>query len=365
LLLMATFSEDYYKILQIDPAAETEVVQAAYKRLALKYHPDTSRSGDATRRMQELNEAYETLSDPVKRADYDRQRKEQQQHSTPSRTGNDWQQSHAEAVRQRTQQDAQRRAAKEAQRRAEAEGLRKEKEEARQRAESERQKREQERVKHELKKRQRSRIIWSIVAIGGLVVIWIIVSSSSQGNSQAAAIDNVQSSLTDSSIGHADIGLEPVDVAKNVMQAVEEDRYDRVADLVCAAHRKEIIKSLDFGTIFAAKLGSTIDRRVFLDALTPKLSNIRFEELRRSDNEVVLRVKGRFEFQISDREKLKIVIATMLRSQGSSNVEQSTIDQVTDSFIKDPPPLGVDFDYETSVIKENGRWLYCQQPPYD
>jgi curved DNA-binding protein CbpA len=76
-------NQDYYKILQIDPDAEQEIVQAAYKRLALKYHPDTSESIETNRRMQEINEAYEVISDPIKRAGFDRQRREQV--SAPSR----------------------------------------------------------------------------------------------------------------------------------------------------------------------------------------------------------------------------------------------------------------------------------------
>jgi curved DNA-binding protein CbpA len=55
----------------VDPGAEEEVISAAYKRLSLKYHPDTSADGEANRRMQELNEAYAVLRDPEKRRQYD------------------------------------------------------------------------------------------------------------------------------------------------------------------------------------------------------------------------------------------------------------------------------------------------------
>ncbi|MBP7689317.1 MAG: DnaJ domain-containing protein [Thermoflexales bacterium] len=65
---------DLYQLLQVDPAAEQEVVQAAYKRLAFKYHPDKNASADAHQRMQELNEAYAIIGDPARRAAYDRQR---------------------------------------------------------------------------------------------------------------------------------------------------------------------------------------------------------------------------------------------------------------------------------------------------
>lgn len=62
-----------YQVMQVDPLAEPEVIDAAFKRLALKYHPDTSTSPDATARMRELLEAKKILSDPGRRALYDRQ----------------------------------------------------------------------------------------------------------------------------------------------------------------------------------------------------------------------------------------------------------------------------------------------------
>lgn len=68
---------DHYKTLQVDSSAEAEIIVAAYRRLALKYHPDTNKSPDATRRMQAINEAYEVLSDSTRRAKYDRMRPSQ------------------------------------------------------------------------------------------------------------------------------------------------------------------------------------------------------------------------------------------------------------------------------------------------
>jgi len=63
--------KDFYHILQVDPSAEQEVIEAAYRRLAKKFHPDKDPSPKATLRMQEINEAYTTLQDPAKRAEYD------------------------------------------------------------------------------------------------------------------------------------------------------------------------------------------------------------------------------------------------------------------------------------------------------
>jgi curved DNA-binding protein CbpA len=63
---------DPYKILQVDPEAEDEVVQAAYRRLAQKYHPDRAAGSEAVERMVALNAAWELIGEPSRRAAYDR-----------------------------------------------------------------------------------------------------------------------------------------------------------------------------------------------------------------------------------------------------------------------------------------------------
>jgi hypothetical protein len=60
-----------YQVIQVDPYADAEVIEAAFKRLALKYHPDRSTLPDAAARMRELIEARDVLSDPRKRRAYD------------------------------------------------------------------------------------------------------------------------------------------------------------------------------------------------------------------------------------------------------------------------------------------------------
>jgi hypothetical protein len=64
--------KDPYKILQVATHADPEVIEAAYRRLAQKYHPDVNKSALAETKMQDLNWAYEILRDPKKRAEYDR-----------------------------------------------------------------------------------------------------------------------------------------------------------------------------------------------------------------------------------------------------------------------------------------------------
>lgn len=64
--------KDYYQILNIQPDANEEEIKKAYKRLALKLHPDKNSAVDAEDRFKEIKEAYEVLSDKSKRDKYDR-----------------------------------------------------------------------------------------------------------------------------------------------------------------------------------------------------------------------------------------------------------------------------------------------------
>ena len=61
----------YYDLLQVTPDADIEIIEAVYRRLIKRYHPDVSSNPDALEITKKLNEAYDILRDPVKRARYD------------------------------------------------------------------------------------------------------------------------------------------------------------------------------------------------------------------------------------------------------------------------------------------------------
>jgi len=63
--------KDYYKIMGLGRDATQDDIKRAYRKLARKYHPDVSSEPDAQARFQEMQEAYEVLKDPEKRAAYD------------------------------------------------------------------------------------------------------------------------------------------------------------------------------------------------------------------------------------------------------------------------------------------------------
>lgn len=66
--------KDYYQILQVHPEAGQEVLNSAYRSLVKQFHPDkyhTARKSLMNEKMREINEAYQVLSNPATRNEYD------------------------------------------------------------------------------------------------------------------------------------------------------------------------------------------------------------------------------------------------------------------------------------------------------
>ncbi|XP_035464795.2 dnaJ homolog subfamily B member 5 [Scophthalmus maximus] len=63
--------KDFYKILGVSPESNEDEIKKAYRKMALKFHPDKNSDADAADRFKEIAEAYEILTDPKKRIIYD------------------------------------------------------------------------------------------------------------------------------------------------------------------------------------------------------------------------------------------------------------------------------------------------------
>ncbi len=72
LLSMATGQRDLYEILDVPKTASEQDLKKAFRKLAMEFHPDRNKAEDAPEKFKEINRAYEVLSDPQKRAAYDR-----------------------------------------------------------------------------------------------------------------------------------------------------------------------------------------------------------------------------------------------------------------------------------------------------
>ena len=62
---------DYYEVLGVERDADTKAIKSAFRKLALKYHPDRNKAPEAEEKFKEIAEAYAVLSDPKKREEYD------------------------------------------------------------------------------------------------------------------------------------------------------------------------------------------------------------------------------------------------------------------------------------------------------
>ncbi len=63
--------KDYYDILGVDRNADDAAIKKAFRQLSKKYHPDINHAPGAEQKFKDINEAYQVLSDPQKRAAYD------------------------------------------------------------------------------------------------------------------------------------------------------------------------------------------------------------------------------------------------------------------------------------------------------
>ncbi len=64
---------DFYELLEVERTADDATIKSAYRRMAMRYHPDKNPGcGDSENRFKAINEAYDCLKDPQKRAAYDR-----------------------------------------------------------------------------------------------------------------------------------------------------------------------------------------------------------------------------------------------------------------------------------------------------
>lgn len=83
-------SADWYKVLDVPSDADARTIKRAYRRAALKNHPDVSKSPDAKERFLRVQQAYQILSNESKRREYDRKRRRAGTSSESSWSGGGW-----------------------------------------------------------------------------------------------------------------------------------------------------------------------------------------------------------------------------------------------------------------------------------
>ena len=171
---------NYYELLEVSEKSSTEVITGAYKALVKKYHPDVSKDARANEKMRSINLAYEVLTDPKKRAEYDRTL--QLKRNTATADGSDRNKNHSyhenAGKTAHWQEESRRReyARKQAQKQAEEYARKRAEERARKQEEERRYKQEAERKAAELReKEKRKRTSTKRLAFGLIAALLVFL----------------------------------------------------------------------------------------------------------------------------------------------------------------------------------------------
>jgi hypothetical protein len=146
---------------------------------------------------------------------------------------------------------------------------------------------------------------------------------------------------------------DPVSVVKDMMQAITDKKFDKLADLACAAQKDKIKDALNPAGALA---GTGIDVNKMLDAMTFTFSNPDISKVSESGDKATVQVKGKMTIKL-DREKFKPILKDILKAQGQ-DVSDDQLDQFM-GLAAGQIESGQDIDNKVEVVKENGKWLVC------
>jgi len=148
-------------------------------------------------------------------------------------------------------------------------------------------------------------------------------------------------------------GGDPVSVVKDMMKAIQDKRFDAIADFACAAEKDAITSQFDFRQALG---GSGIDAQQMLDAMTFDLSSLTYEKTSESGDKATVSMKGTLSIKV-DREKMKAVVSEILKAQGMP-VDDTTLNTALDQF-SGQFETGTDISTDFDMVKEGGAWKVC------
>lgn len=149
---------------------------------------------------------------------------------------------------------------------------------------------------------------------------------------------------------------DPVATVKEVMAAVTNNQLEKMADFACTA-QKDQVANLFNPAVQLAKAGIDADTaKQLLESMDITLTHPEFTTTSESGDTAVVAMKGKLTIKI-DHEKLKVVVAARLKSQGMDATDESVnqeLDRV-DGRLKN----SIDIDSSVDLVKENGKWVIC------
>ena len=149
---------------------------------------------------------------------------------------------------------------------------------------------------------------------------------------------------------------DPAATVKSAMDAVTSKQFDKIADFACAAKKEEVKGQLNPAAQLASAGMDAATTQQLLDSMNITLTGAEFTKVSESGDTAQVQMKGKLVMKF-DREKLKAVVAALLKSQGmdaTDEIVNQALDQVAGQLEQ-----GQDIDNKIDLIKENGKWVIC------
>jgi hypothetical protein len=159
--------------------------------------------------------------------------------------------------------------------------------------------------------------------------------------------------------GDDDGGGDPVDVVKDMVNALEDLDLDKMQELVCEAQRADLVEALTGGAEEMEAAGITIDE--LLNAMKVTVENDKYEEKSKSGDEAVVHVSGSVKMEFKPDE-FKALIKKMLEAEGTE-IPDEMLDPMIDQMIAEEAQED-SIDSDVKLVKEEGEWLICD-PEFD
>jgi hypothetical protein len=149
---------------------------------------------------------------------------------------------------------------------------------------------------------------------------------------------------------------DPVATVKSALDAVVAKQFDKIADFACAAKKDQVASQLNPSAQLANAGMDAATTKQLLDSMNITLTGAEFTKVSETGDAAQVQMKGKLSMKF-DREKLKVVVTTLLKSQGmdaTDAIVNQALDQVSSQLEK-----GQDIDNKVDLIKENGKWVIC------
>jgi cytochrome c556 len=158
-----------------------------------------------------------------------------------------------------------------------------------------------------------------------------------------------------SACGGGAAASDPTAVVKDAMQAVADKKFDKLAEMTCAAKKADVEKIFNPAGALA---GAGIDVQKMLDAMTISLQDPTYTKTSEAGDKAKVQMKGKMSIKV-DKEKFKVVLLDILKAQGQE-LPADQIDPILDMAVSQVEQTQ-DIDNAIDVVKENGKWVICPE----